>query len=264
MRAAFGAVRGRLPALVLSQLVYGACITAGVLGVTLLLRELRLDMSSFVRVNTSMDYVQHTLLTRAISALIPDPGAPFTELYSYTRFVLYRNEVTAAAWRFVPYDSPAIAPLIYMGGAAGVVAIIAAETLLRLRAPAIMSRPRRKSLQGLRLGARAAFRHFGLVTACAWALRLVVFGVTIVFVTLPLILAQTLLVPNVALQLDTLWPYPVSTFLFAVAGALVGVFFIAFEVIYDARLYLLTQRRLPQMNVTAFERSSVQTAHGGG
>ena len=235
--AALRAVWQRLPALLISTLVYGLVICIGLAGVTLLLREWRVDVSSFVRLDDEVDYAAHTMLSKTISALVPDPGAPFSQLIVYGRFLLYRNDITRLARSafFFIGDDPKL-PL-YLAGVAGCTAILVGETLLRLRTVSIMAARPNHALAGMRRSVRIGLEHFGFVTSSAWLLRLAMLFITVLFILLPSILAQTWLVPRLARQVSDVWPYPISTFLFACAGALVSVVLGAFEVVYDTRIY---------------------------
>ncbi|MCL5996095.1 MAG: hypothetical protein M1546_08565 [Chloroflexi bacterium] len=237
LRAALRASARRWPVLLLSSLIYGALITLGIAGLTLLLRQMRLDVTSISRVNGDFDSMMRAVVVRAINGVTPDPGSPFTEMVSYARYLLRRSSTNyywLYAYRYTLGEVPVRLWLIAL---TSLVPMIVTGTLLRLRVAAIMSASRPNQMAALMESVQLGARHFRYVAAHGMVVWLASVSLNIVFSLVPLTLAQYLVVPAVARALNTLWPYPVSALLFAAGAALVGMVFLAFGAVYDARLY---------------------------
>jgi hypothetical protein len=227
----------RLPLLLLSALIYGALVTLGIAGLTVLLRQLRMDITSVDRVVTDFEGMVRVVGVRIVNGLIADPGSPFTELVSYTRYLIRRSS-TSYFWLYpYQYTLGEIPLRTWLIGGLSLVPLISAGVLMRLRVPVIIAadQPNRLSTlyEGIRLGAHQAgylFRHGALL----WLITSVL---NMVFVVIPLALSQYLLVPTLARETNELWAYPASTLLFTFGSALIGVAFTAFIAAYEAHLY---------------------------
>lgn len=235
MAACRGALE-RWPALLLAAALYGVLILAGIAALTLWLRDLRLDLSNLGRISFDVSGVSYAIVVRSIAALIPDPGSPFSELLAYTR-VLMRRSASAYTWLAQYYGGGAVSRT-WLVGLAGIVWIVVADALLRMRFAAIMGAAGGGFLRAMSECARLGVRHFGPVLAHGWLVRLAIFGVSVLFVIAPLTIAQGALVAWLVRTAGSFWPWPVSQLVFAVGSSLVLMVFVAFATVYDARQYL--------------------------
>jgi hypothetical protein len=236
--AALRASAARMPLLLLSSLMYGALITLGIAGLTLLLRQMRLDVTSVSRVSGDLDSIVRVMVVRVINGLLPDPGSPFSEVVNYARYLLRRSSTNyywLYAYRYTVGEVPVRLWLIALSS---ILPLFAAATLLRLRGAAIMSAPRVNQLGALAETVHLGIRHFGYVSTHGAVVWMAGASLTVLFGVMPLTLAQYLLVPAAARALGSLWPYPVSTLMFTVGTSLVTMVILAFGAIYDARLYM--------------------------
>jgi hypothetical protein len=86
--------------------------------------------------------------------------------------------------------------------------------------------------------ARAGLRHFTTLTRHIWLMRLTLFGFRVVFVTLPIALAQSSTVnaafkPFINNQLFSVNPWVVN-----LSCGLVYAVLVAYGIVYDAQLYM--------------------------
>lgn len=234
MAACRGALE-RWPALLLAAALYGALILAGIAALTVLLRDLRLDPSNLGRISFDVAGISYAIIVRSIGALIPDPGSPFSELLNYAR-VLMRRSASAYTW-LAQYYGGGAASRVWLVGLAGIVWIVVVDALLRMRFAAIMGAGG-GFLRAMADCARLGVRHFGLVLAHGWLVRLAIFGVSVLFVIAPLTIAQGALVAWLVRTAGSFWPWPVSQLVFVVGSSLVLMVFVAFATVYDARQYL--------------------------
>lgn len=234
MAACRGALE-RWPALLLAAALYGVLILAGIAALTVWLRDLRLDLSNLGRISFDVSGISYAIVVRSIAALIPDPGSPFSELLAYTR-VLMRRSASAYTWLAQYYGGGAVSRT-WLVGLAGIVWIVVADALLRMRCAAIMAAGG-GFLRAMADCARLGVRHFGPVLAHGWLVRLAIFGVSVLFVIAPLTIAQGALVAWLARTAGSFWLWPVSQLVFAVGSSLVLMVFAAFATVYDARQYL--------------------------
>jgi hypothetical protein len=109
--------------------------------------------------------------------------------------------------------------------------------LIRLRIAAIMSGDPPNRLSALTEAVRIGTQKFTTLLKHGALIWLAGSVLNIVFVAVPLVLSQYLLVPALSRQVNGLWPYPVSTLMFTLSQALVGMLLIAFITVYDAHLY---------------------------
>jgi hypothetical protein len=237
LRQALRASAARLPALLFSSLLYGVLILTGIAGLTLLLRQLRLDITSVGRVSIDFNSILRVVAVRVINGFLPDPGSPFSELVNYARYLLRRTS-SNYYWLYTYRSSLDDVQLrIWLIGLASLVPMIACGTVLRLRVAAIMSSQQPNQLSALYDGIQLGSRHTGYIFKHGATLWLASSCVMIVFVIIPEALSQYLLVPTLAREINTLWPYPASTLLFAIGSALISMVIVAFMTIYDAHIY---------------------------
>ncbi len=236
LREALRAAARRLPILLLSTLTYGLLIFLGLAGVTLLLRQMRLDMTSIGRVTTDFDSITHLMAARVVNGFLPDPGAPFAEVVSFARYFL-RRSTSNYYWLYAfGIDAGGIPARVLLIGLAGIVPMVAAGTFIRLRFATIMGADAPNRYSALTEAMRIGARNFTTLLKHGALLWLAGSGLNIVFVAVPLSLSQYLLVPALSQRLNALWPYPASAFLFTLSQTLVSMLLIAFTTVYDAHL----------------------------
>jgi hypothetical protein len=240
---AFHATLARWPALLASSLLYGVVIALGTAGLLLLLRELRLDASNIGRVNPDLVDINRAVLIRGGGLLMPDPGEPFTELFSYLRYNLSRSSYYA--WYFYRNTLGSADAEWWLLGLGSAALLVAAETLLRLRSVSIMQAEPARGLRAVLDGIRANRRHFWFVLGQVWLLRAATTLVTLLFIVLPTTLVQGYFVPAYARLANSFWPYSASNAVFAFTSAAAGMLLIVFGVVYDTRLYAHLCARSP-------------------
>ncbi|MCS7056639.1 MAG: hypothetical protein NZM18_10775 [Thermoflexales bacterium] len=242
--AALGAALRRWQPLLAASLLYGALITVSLVGITWMLREMRLDLSNYRWVRRDANSILNIVVVRAIAQLPPDPGSPFTELYSATRYYLARQGGSSLGGMLYP---PAVArpsPLLLLAGLAGALLAFATETLLCMRAAHIMRAPPSGPLRWLTPTLRLSLSHFWRVAAWRWGVRLALVALSVAALTLPIALHQGVVIPLVVNEVRAYWPYPVNISAYAIGAALIGAFTIPFGLIFEARMYLaLSQDR---------------------
>lgn len=235
LRAGIKAYRSHL----IVALVYGAVLTVAAVGLTLFLREVRLDQSNIGRLTNDPAQIARAAVSRAIGVLIPDPGPPFTDLHTYVRYMLRRSGGTYASWSELGRNFETLDTGFWVAALGGSTLVVVLEGLLRFRFIATLGGGARGALRQLREVVRWSAPRFWLISARVWAFRGLVLLLTIIFITVPVAVAQGLAVPTVAGAVPgTLLPFPTSTFLFALGAAPVGALLAAFGLIYDARLWL--------------------------
>jgi hypothetical protein len=256
LRAALRRSLARLPELLLSSLIYGALVTLGIAGLSLVLRQLRLDVTSVGRVGADFDSMMRVISVRVVNGFVPDPGSPFTELISYGRYLLRRSSTNyywLYAYRYTVSDVPL---RLWLIGLASLLPLIAGGALLRMRVAAIMDAPQANRAAALGESIQLGARHFGYLFRHGALVWLVSSLLTILFVFIPLALVQYLLIPPLARTLNSLWPYPASTLLFAAGTALITMVFMAFAAVYDAHLYVGLRRAAASSSASAPARSA--------
>jgi len=227
------------PSHLVAALVYGALLTVAAVALTLVLREVRLDQSNIGRLSNDPAQIARAAVSRAIGALVPDPGPPFTDLHTYVRYMLRRSGGTYASWSELGRNFETLDAGYWLAALGGSSLVVVVEGLLRFRYVATLSRGARSVLRGLGETIRWSAPRFWLISARVWAFRGLMLLLTIVFITVPVAVAQGLAVPAVAgVVPGSLLPFPTSTFLFALGAAPVGALLTAFGLIYDARLWL--------------------------
>ncbi|MCL4507019.1 MAG: hypothetical protein M1140_13510, partial [Chloroflexi bacterium] len=218
----------------------GGLIFAGNLGLNALLTELRFDLADIRQVNLSFDGMIRSITLRVAGSLIPDPGSPFTELLTYIRLESSRVSAELIYAGGLSYYRVKIIPEIqwpWLLGAGGVIVLLVVDALSRFLMSAVMRSTGSNRWQSLWAAIRLSARNFGLVLAHGWIVRLFIFVISTVFMTAPLVLVQSTLVPLLVRATGSAWPFVVATMVLAISMALVSMVFVAFGVVYDACLY---------------------------
>ena len=233
------ATRNWLP-LFVSAMLYGLLITAAVAGLTLMLREVRLEQSNFRWLRSEPGALSHATVVRAISLSVPDPGSPFSEAYNYMRYSLGRTTNTVYyGWAGYSTTVGRLPLQLSILGVASLILVGLTETYLCLRHAAIMSLNRRHPLAWLREAVPMARTHFWQITGTRILLRLLIFLLTVVFYTIPITLHQGLVVPMLVRGVSSYLPYALTQAASSIFFTLINMAFIAFALLFDARLYLM-------------------------
>jgi hypothetical protein len=252
LRQACRMALSRMPALLVSGLVYGIVIGGAGVGVNAWLREADLDISYPGRRFISVQGAQKVMAIRTLNALVPDAGSPAAEFipfarhkafggprfrYDEERFMMFYMNNTSQV--YPPENahrlSKANAQLLLW---ACVFVLIAGDVLLRFRAVAAVQAQNRWNMWAG--GVHHSAQHFGQVMAHVGLLRLVRFGMLLAGVLLPVGLLQGFADP---LPAHLRLPIPVfSLHVIALALMLVNGIAGAFCAVYDAQLFKLLQR----------------------
>jgi len=244
VRNALRAAQQKWLSLFISSMIYGLLITAAVAGLTVMLREVRLEQSNFRWLRSEPGALSHATAVRAISLSVPDPGSPFTEAYNYVRYSLGRTTNTVYyGWTGYSTTIGKLPIELLMLGLASIVLIGLAETFLCLRHAAIMSGVQRNPLAWLRPTILLARERFWHITGIRIILRVGIFLLTVLLYTIPITLQQGLIVPLLVRQASSYLPYALTQSLSAIFFALISMAFIAFSLLFDARLYLALRTR---------------------
>jgi hypothetical protein len=238
-----GVLRAVLPywlPLLLTAFIVGALLFVGNLGLNELLTELRIDLADVGQLSATPTGMVHSIILRTVSSLIPDPGAPFSEWLSYMRIEASRVStllVYAGGLSYFYVKNVQELPLSWVFGAGGLIVLFVVDVLQRFVVPAIVLSAGPGPLHLIGSVIRLAARHFVLVLVHTWLVRLAIFVVSTIFMTAPLVLTQSILVPLLIRTTGTAWPYLITTVLLAISIALVNMVLLAFSVVYDACLY---------------------------
>jgi hypothetical protein len=243
----------RLPLLVLVFVVMGALLYLGNQGIIQYLREMRIDLADAAQYTFGMEGMSRAVALHAINRLLPDPGAPFTELLSYVKMESARTStilVYAGGLSFIRVKNIPEIPLAAILGVSGTLLLLVMDAVSRFAAAGIMLPVAKDGVQGkggaMRMLGRAlglAVRRLGVVLAHIWTVRLAVFGVTIIFVTIPQVLVQSVLAPLLIRTTNSAWIYLLANLAVSVSVTLVMMVFVAFSAVYDARLFLALRRQ---------------------
>ena len=188
-------------------------MSLAVAGITYALREVRLDLSNYRWLRSEAGAITGAMTIRGIAVSVPDPGSPFTELYSYMRFSLSRSTSSVYySWLSMqPNHRQSIHP--NRAGAAGQrhagVAVRHAVVLSPRRDHARSAR--RPVSVGLGLQRRLARAHFWRVASVRLGLRLMTYLFTLFCLTLPMTVQQGLLVPLVVSRMQNYLPYALNS-----------------------------------------------------
>lgn len=240
------AMRNWLP-LFVSAMLYGLLITAAVAGLTLMLREVRLEQSNFRWLRSEPGALSHATVVRAISLSVPDPGSPFSEAYNYMRYSLGRTTNTVYyGWSGYSATVNRLPPQLLVLGLASLILVGLTETFLCLRHAAIMAVDKRNVFTWLREAIPLAREHFWQITGTRILLRVLIFLMTVMLYTVPITLHQGLVVPLLVRGVSSYLPYALTQSASSIFFTLISMAFIAFGLLFDARLYLLLKRQSPQ------------------
>lgn len=244
-RALRAAVRN-WPVLLLSSFVYGLLMSVAVAVLIYVLREMRLDQSNYRWLRPESSAISAAIIVRSINMLVPDPGSPFTELYSYLRTSLGRT-TTSVYFGSMSYPQTLGKFTLSLGlmGVAGMAGIFLIETVLCFRHAEIMRQSRANLWNWLGRCVSLARRHFWQVASLRLLLRVIVFVLGVFCLTLPITLHQSLVVPIIVSQVQNYLPYALSTAATGIGGAVIGAIFIMFGLVFDARLNLALRGERP-------------------
>ncbi|BCX02151.1 MAG: hypothetical protein KatS3mg053_0089 [Candidatus Roseilinea sp.] len=240
LRAALKAALSAWRPLALSTALYGVLITIGLLGLSAMLRELRLDVSNTRSIRIGdFSNILHWTVIRAISLLPPDPGSPFSDWLAATRYNLSRSMV-GSYMGFGPSSAPrVVAPGTVAVGLASIALLIATDALLCMRTAAIFATLSPASSSAwLREALRVSKAHLAHVLLWRWSLRLTFVAFAVAAFVLTPALQQVLVVGPARQMLGVgYWPYHIAQSANGVAIALVNGALIAASVIFEARMY---------------------------
>ncbi|HEY3289568.1 MAG TPA: hypothetical protein VGK87_05530 [Anaerolineae bacterium] len=245
------ALRAALPSwlpLTFVLFITGLLLFAGNLGLNAMLTEQKIDFADISQLSATPDGMLRSIILRTIDISIPNPGAPFSEALSYIQLESSRVStelVYAGGLSYYYVKNVQDIPLSTVFGVAGIVVLFGVDALQRFVVAAIVQTRKAGWLKSVGAAIKLAARNFGLVLAHIWLVRLVVFIVSTIFMTVPLVLTQSTLVPLLIRSTGTAWPYLVSGVLLSVSIALVSMVLTALGVVYDACLYrrLVNQTR---------------------
>jgi hypothetical protein len=244
VRTAFRETLRRWKPLLLSSLVYGVLITVGLIGLTWMLRELRLDASNFRWIRSDANSIMNMAIVRSIGQLTPDPGSPFSELYAVTRYNLSRQSSSYYGWSTYQLALSRLPVQLAIAGVAGLLLMFVTETLLCMRTAVIMRSPDGNALGWFGETLRLSWRNFWTVAAWRWGVRLALIALYIACLTLPTALHQSVIVPALVREVRSYWPYPANTALTGIGVALIGMIITSFNLIFEARMCaILTAER---------------------
>ena len=245
LKNAFRAALRNWRPLLLSALLYGLLMSFAIAGIIYALRELRLDLSNYRMLRAEASSITSALMVRGLAISVPDPGSPFSELYNYLRFSLSRSTPSASySWlgmgQTIGKTSVPIA-LVLLGSTT---LILIFDTLLCFRHAEIMRQGRNGVLGWLVRCVQQARAHFWRVASVRLGLRLMTYLFTLVCLTLPMTVQQGLLLPRVVAQMQNYLPYALNNAAANIFLALANGVFIAFALVFDARLNLRLSMRL--------------------
>ncbi len=244
LRNALRAATRNWLSLFISAMLYGLLMSAAVAGLTLVLREVRLEQSNFRWLRSEPGALSHATIVRAISLSVPDPGSPFTEAYSYMRYSLARTSNTVYyGWTGYTNAINRLPLQLLVLGLASLVLVGLTESFLCLRHAAIMSLNTRHVLSWLREVIPLTRAHFWQIIGPRILLRLLIFLLTVLFYTVPITLQQGLIVPMLVRGVSNYLPFALTQSFSSIFFALINMMFIAFVLLFDSRLYLMLKRQ---------------------
>jgi hypothetical protein len=223
--------------LLLSSIIYGLLMSLAVAGIINSLREVRLDLSNYRWLRNEAGAITGAMTIRGISVSIPDPGSPFTELYSYMRYSLSRSTSSVYySWLNVQQTvGKASIPIVLVLLGSGALVLIF-DTLLCFRHAEIMRQPKAGFISWFVRSAGLARAHFWRVASARLGLRLMTYLFTLFCLTLPLTVHQGMLVPMVVSRMQNYLPYALNNAATGIVLAMANSVFITFALVFDARL----------------------------
>ncbi len=229
--------------LLASTVFYGVLITLGTIGLTILLRELRLDVSNARWLRGDIDSVLNWTTVRAIGLLPPDAGSPFAEWLASTKFNLARTS-TASYFGFdyfSRYNTESAPRSTWGVGIASAVLLVVSEVLLCMRTAAVFASSAGTGISSVGWMANSLYvsmRHFGRVLAWRWLLRLAMSLLIVGALILLPAVHQVVVMGNLQQALGTgFWRYHMAQSAYGIAGAFVGGLLVAFGVAFETRMH---------------------------
>lgn len=225
--------------LLISGLLYGALITAGTVGLSALLRELRLDVSNTRWLRSDMSSVMNWVMVRGLALLPPDAGSPYSEWIAAVKYNLSRLSgaiLLTFDGSLNPYGVQGIAVRTWLMGIVSVVLLFLVESLLCMRSAAIMALGGAADWLSETLALSA--RHFWRVAAWRWALRLMVFALFIGGLVVLPALHQATVMNALRQQLSAgYWTYHIAIAAYGVGSAIITSLVVTFSVAFESRMY---------------------------
>lgn len=248
MKVTFGAaVRAALrewQPLLISALLYGALITAGAVGLSMLLRELRIDVSNARWLRGDLNSVMNWVTARGLALLPPDAGSPFDEWIAAAKYNLSRmSGATYFGFDLTPYAGvQTISARTWALGFVSIALLFIVESLLCMRSATIMALA--GATDWLRETLALSARHFWRVAAWRWSLRLMVLAIFIgALVVLPA-LHQAVLMSVLRQRLNAgYWTYHIALAAYGAGSAIVTGLILAFSVAFESRMYMALKQR---------------------
>ncbi len=239
VKNAFRAALRNWKPLLLSSVIYGVLMSLAVAGITYALREVKLDLSNYRWLRNEAGAISGAMAIRGIAVSVPDPGSPFTELYSYVRFSLSRSTSSVYySWLNLKQTfGKASMPIVLVLLGSGTLVLVF-DTLLCFRHAEIMQQPKAGVFGWLARCVRLGQAHFWRIASVRLGLRLMTFLFTLFCLTLPMTVQQGMLVPFVVSRMQNYLPYALNTAAANTFLALANAVFIAFALVFDARLNL--------------------------
>lgn len=237
-KAAVAAALREWQPLLISALLYGALITAGTVGLSVLLRELRADVSNARWLRGDMNSVMNWMTVRALALLPPDAGSPYSEWIAAAKYNLSRiSGATYFGFDVNPYGgAQMVMARTWLLGVASIALLFVIEVLLCMRTAAIMALSGRADW--LRETLNLSSQHFWRVAAWRWTLRLMVLAVSAGALVVVPALHQAIVMNALRQQLSTgYWPYHVAMAAYGVGGAIITGLIVAYSVAFESRMY---------------------------
>lgn len=248
MRATLRAILPFWLPLTIVLLVTGALLFAGNLGLNTMLAEQKIDFADISQLSATPEGMVRSIILRTIDNSIPNPGSPFSEGLSYIQLESSRVStelVYAGGLSYYYVKNVQDIPLSTVFGVVGLIVLFGVDALQRFIVAAVVLSHGAGWLRSVWAAIKLAAGNIGGVLAHIWLVRLAVFIVSTIFITIPLVVTQSILVPLLIRSTGTAWPYLAGGVLLSVSIALVSMVLTAFGVVYDACLYrqLVNQTR---------------------
>lgn len=248
-RQALRAAIQRGHGLLLIALLMGAIYALGDIGVISLLRELRLDSSSFRWLRADVDSGLMWVITRTIDAMLPAPSPPMSEWLSSYRFALSRTAASSTFYSLIDLEFLARQVKLWrwVVGASGLLVLMMGDALLSMSAAAMMSH--KSTVVALResvlVGATQAWR----VIRWRWTLRVLSGLLLGLLLLLPVGLHQVSVVAAMRSVLQTgFWIWHIAQSLYVISGVLFTSLVAAFGVVFEARMWALLRESSVRMD----------------
>jgi branched-subunit amino acid transport protein len=243
------AVRAALrnwPVLILSALLYGTLMSLAVAGLVYVLREVRLDLSNYRWLRNEPNAITSAMIVRGINISMPDPGSPFTEIYNYTRFSLSRSTSSVYyGWMNYSQTVGRFSVQLALIGLVSALGILLIDTLLCFRNVAIMNQRRAHALSWIATCTQLSRRHFWSIASARVGLRAIMYLTSLLCLTLPMTIQQSMILPNVVQRVQSYLPYALNGAASNIALALASGIFVVFGLAFDVRLFLALQHPEP-------------------